>query len=236
MFAVRLNSLMRRIIRLSPPRLRLHVLALLDVWQGAAEPENVHVPGLLPQSRRRLALDVGANNGVTTWLLSREFRWVHGFEPNPQLAGELSASAPQNVQVHRLALSNAETKAELLIPVSKGVVLSGWGSLSGTLFSDFDQIQRVQVETRTLDSFQFEGVDFIKIDVEDHEMSVLEGAKETITRCKPWLVIEAMGNQQAKVRAFLAPYGYQERTLHSLIGKPGSPHNLVFLPLPAISK
>lgn len=230
MIAVRLNSLLRRVIRLLPASLRLSVQSRVDVWQHSAEPENVHVPKLVPQNRRAVALDIGANNGVTTWLLSREFRLVHGFEPNPQLAAELVAAAPRNVRVHQMAVSDREGEAELLIPVSKGVTLSGWGSLRGNLFDQFDQIQRVRVPTQTIDSFQFETVDFIKIDVEGHEMSVLEGARKTIERCLPWLVVEALGDQQHEVRAFLKPLGYEEQTLHSLNGRLGSPHNLIFIP------
>jgi FkbM family methyltransferase len=232
MIAVRLNSLLRRVVRLLPASLRLSVQSRVDVWQHSAEPENVHVPRLLPQNRRAVALDIGANNGVTTWLLSREFQVVHGFEPNPQLAAELAAAAPRNVRVHQMAVSNKAGEAELLIPVSKGVTLSGWGSLRGNLFDQFDQIQRVRVPTQTIDSFQFETVDFIKIDVEGHEMSVLEGGQKTIERCLPWLVVEALGDQQHEVRAFLKPLGYEEQTLHSLTGRPGSPHNLIFIPQP----
>lgn len=225
----RLIAILRRGTGLLPPRLHLRALTWVDCLVGAAEPENVHVPRLVPQSRRAVALDIGANNGVTTWLLSREFQLVHGFEPNPQLAAELAAAAPRNVRVHQMAVSNKEGEAELLIPVSKGVTLSGWGSLRGNLFDHFDQIQRVKVPTQTIDSFQFETVDFIKIDVEGHEMSVLEGAKETIQRCRPWLVVEALGEQQHEVRAFLRPLGYEESSLQALAGMPGLAHNLVFI-------
>jgi len=41
-----------------------------------------------------------------------------------------------------------------------------------------------------LDDFQLERVDFIKIDVEGFESKVLEGAAETIERCRPIMYIE----------------------------------------------
>jgi hypothetical protein len=46
------------------------------------------------------------------------------------------------------------------------------------------------VPLQTLDSYRFEGVSLIKIDVEGHEYSVIEGAAKTITSSRPALLIE----------------------------------------------
>jgi hypothetical protein len=91
-------------------------------------------------------------------------------------------------------------------------------------------MNQIRVETCTLDSFGFTEVDLLKIDVEGHEMAVLAGARETISRCLPWLIIEALDEQQDRVRDFTLSLGYQETTLQSLTGRKGSAHNLVFLP------
>ncbi len=50
------------------------------------------------------------------------------------------------------------------------------------------------IPMRTLDSFGFEGVDFIKIDCEGYELFVIRGAEETIKRCKPIMVVEQKGH------------------------------------------
>jgi hypothetical protein len=47
-----------------------------------------------------------------------------------------------------------------------------------------------RMEVRTLDSFKFQRVVFIKIDVEGHEESGLDGAWDTVKKCKPTLLIE----------------------------------------------
>jgi FkbM family methyltransferase len=45
-------------------------------------------------------------------------------------------------------------------------------------------------EQRTLDSFNFQDVDLIKIDVEGTELFVLQGAVDTIRRCQPVVQVE----------------------------------------------
>jgi FkbM family methyltransferase len=45
-------------------------------------------------------------------------------------------------------------------------------------------------EQRTLDSFNFQDVDLIKIDVEGSELFVLEGSVDTIRRCQPVVQVE----------------------------------------------
>jgi FkbM family methyltransferase len=226
----RLIAILRRGTGLLPPRLHLRALTWVDCLVGAVEPENVYIPPLVPQNRRSVAVDVGANNGVTTCIMAGLFGQVHAFEANPRLAGELIAGAPVNVQVHGVALSSQAGEAVLTVPVSAGVTLEGWGSIEAPLVSQFEQRKEIKVETRTLDSFELEKVDLLKIDVEGHEMAVLAGATRTIRRCLPWLIIEALDDQQGRVRDVVLPLGYQETTLQALAGRKGSSHNLVFLP------
>jgi len=48
----------------------------------------------------------------------------------------------------------------------------------------------VTVPMRTLDSFDYTDIGFIKIDVEGYEYKVLLGAKETIKKYRPVLLVE----------------------------------------------
>jgi len=52
----------------------------------------------------------------------------------------------------------------------------------------------VLVQQKTLDSFVFEDVDYIKIDVEGHELKVLQGATNTIKTYNPLIVVEENGS------------------------------------------
>lgn len=230
MFKTRLISLLRRSTALLPGRLSLIVLTHIDVALHSAEPENVYIPALAAKSGRSLAIDVGANNGVTSCLMARSFNKVHAFEANPRLAKNLIRCAPKEVQVWPVALSSEEGEAHLTVPISAGVILEGWGSMERPLLAEFDKLESVKVKKRTLDSCDLQDVGLIKIDVEGHEMAVLRGAKETIQRYHPWLIVEALDKQQDRVRQFLIPLGFRETNLLALTGTEGSPHNLVFLP------
>src|SRR5581483_7224132 len=44
-------------------------------------------------------------------------------------------------------------------------------------------------ELRTLDSYAFPRVDFLKIDVGGHEYDVVEGSRETLIRCQPFILL-----------------------------------------------
>ena len=53
----------------------------------------------------------------------------------------------------------------------------------------------VPVPARTIDSYNFEDVDAIKIDVEGSELLVMQGAKNTIERCRPSVQVEIVPKQ-----------------------------------------
>ena len=71
---------------------------------------------------------------------------------------------------------------------------------------------RFEVEIRTLDSYAFTNVCVIKVDVEGSEMEVLEGARETILRDRPPLIVElltgAHADPVALTETICTTYGY----------------------------
>jgi hypothetical protein len=71
------------------------------------------------------------------------------------------------------------------------MVLHLAGSLKRT-HAQFRTIESYEVEIRTLDEFRLTGVRFIKADVEGSEREVLEGARETIARERPPILLELL--------------------------------------------
>ena len=65
----------------------------------------------------------------------------------------------------------------------------------------------VDVPCRTIDSYNFQDVDAIKIDVEGSELFVMEGALETIKRCRPAVQVEIVPKQCKQ-------YGYDPQALY----------------------
>ena len=47
----------------------------------------------------------------------------------------------------------------------------------------------------TLDSFDLQDVDFIKLDCEGYELFALRGAEETLKRCRPCVIVEQKPNR-----------------------------------------
>lgn len=145
--------------------------------------------------------DVGAYFGYYALLvshLSRGRAKVHAFEPfdaNYRLLlehKELNRFA--NLHAHQLAVSDHSGEVEFQSPrASVNNYGGGWVLAEGE--QPEGPITRLQtVRSVSLDAFvaenDIEKVDFIKIDTEGAEMSVLRGAADTIQRFKPAMMIE----------------------------------------------
>jgi FkbM family methyltransferase len=203
----RIKWWVRELGQKAAPKFTLAVLAN-RTW--VLEPEVALVP--LMSRRKGCAIDAGANKGVYLYHLARHYRKVAGFEPLPSLATYLQGAAPKNATVHNLALSNVQGTATLSLP--KG--FNELGSLEAhttETWTTSAPIEHHQVETRPLDSFGFEDVSFLKIDVEGHEMAVLEGASSTLKLWRPTVLVEVEERHRAggvaHLRGHMESLGYR---------------------------
>lgn len=99
-----------------------------------------------------------------------------------------------NITVHEVALSNSNIGSiDILDHTDHGghnhVVIDS------TDLKLRPSQQLVKVPVRTIDSYNFESVDAIKIDVEGSELLVIQGAKDTIDRCRPSVQVEIVPKQ-----------------------------------------
>jgi FkbM family methyltransferase len=136
-------------------------------------------------------IDVGANTGVYAYALSRVAAKVEAFEPLPECERIIRAFASPKIDVHRTALSDAAGQATLYIPLIGGTVDEGRASF----VQPNRPFRSVVVPVRTLDEFRFTNVSLIKIDVEGHELRVLRGARETLSRERPAVLVEVVQAQ-----------------------------------------
>lgn len=150
--------------------------------------------------KSRNAIDVGVYRGVYSLKLSQNFKFVHSFEPNPLLFPYLCKNLEKiikNIKLYNLALSNKDSETVLKLPIrSKSIFrdnieeLYQLGAASIHPNNEFENFKKVRVNTVKLDNISINNIGFIKIDVEGHELEVIEGAKQTIIKNKPILLIE----------------------------------------------
>ena len=212
-----------------PPRLRLafdYQLAQLD----GCEPELAQLHQLGPN--HGTAIDAGANEGLFTYRLSTLYNRVHAFEINPTLADHLRRSAPSKVSVYPVGLSSREGSGILYTPYYHGRPLHGWAGLELWNCPTAERYTESVVAVRALDSFDFDDVSFLKVDVEGHELKLLTGARQTIRRSRPVVLIEVKDRNRAAVREYFYDLRYAERRLEDLTGVSGSTENYVYLPDP----
>jgi FkbM family methyltransferase len=173
--------------RLIPPR--LYMWRLLRKHARRGERELKLLPELVAVDK--IAIDIGANKGVYTHTLSKLCRAVQSFEPHPKMYPLLVRALPANATAHNVALSDADGTAELVIPsYNKAGFTNQGASLDPNKKNAPFGFETAAVQARTLDSYNFTDVGFIKIDVEGFEDSVVKGALATIRREKPVLMIE----------------------------------------------
>ncbi len=140
-------------------------------------------------------IDIGAHRGTYTDHMAKRAKKVYAFEPDPDNAKELRVvmSNRLNVEVIEMAVSNHNGTSLLMIHQQNPGAHSIHEPLDGLIFGHTLE-NSVEVKTTTLDKWcksnKIKQVDFIKIDVEAHEAEVLEGAKETLKKYHPIIVLD----------------------------------------------
>jgi len=141
--------------------------------------------------RPKTVIDVGANIGQFTVAATKTFHGVtvHAFEPLPDAAAKLrrrTARLP-GVTVHGVALGDRESTATLR--VSRNSVSSSFLPMRpahGEAFPESVTVEHIEVPVTTLDR-ALAGIDLIqpvllKVDAQEYEAHVLQGASATLAQ------------------------------------------------------
>lgn len=168
----------------------------------SGEPELAILAELMP--RGGTAIDIGANQGIFAFALAGIADRVIAFEPNPDYARFARWMLRGRAEVHELALSDRPGRAPFHVPLSdQGMFLHLAGNLKRT-HAQFSAFKTYEVEVRRLDDFGFTDVRFIKADVEGSEREVLDGARATIARGRPAILLELLSGTHADPGAYAA--------------------------------
>ena len=166
-----------------------YIIALAEEAEAASEQDM-------------LVLDIGANIGCISQALEFSGYQVVAFEPQPEVFKLLRKNMLGTC--YNLGLGSKPEIAKM-----PKIRYDDKNNVGGMAIGTRGVLGTIDVEVRTLDSFNFQNVGLIKIDVEGYEEEVLRGAVETIARCKPILYIEDDRiNKSARLHEFLTELGY----------------------------
>ena len=151
--------------------------------------------------KNKEAVDVGVYRGVYTYKLSKEFKHVHAFEPNPLIYPFLEKNLTKivkNMTLKNLALSDSNGDVNLRIPSrSKSIFKTNYEEIyklgCATIHegNKIDNKNNFKVKKIKLDDLlEDKNISFVKIDVEGHEREVITGSKKIIKKNKPVLLVE----------------------------------------------
>jgi len=148
----------------------------------------------------RTCVDAGANVGMWTRFLMRDFQHVKCFEPNPVFiqCWKKNIPADKNAVLHEVGLGAEETTASFGRPLAQML-----------------QREPGDIKIVTLDSFELTNIDFIKIDVDGYENLLLKGARETLSNNDCVINIEMKKYKRRKTfdksKRILSKLGYKKQ-------------------------
>jgi FkbM family methyltransferase len=196
---------------------------------GSFDPQEVDMVLSLLGLRRQyfgdgvVAIDCGANIGVHTVEWANQMSgWGQVIAVEAQerlfyaLAGNIAINNCFNARaVHAAVAAQAGT---MRVPTPDYRKAGSFGSLELRRRDGVEDIgqpidyadeKASEIRTMTIDSLELVRIDLIKIDVEGMELEVIEGARASLTRSRPVLVVEAIKTDKAKLRLVLEGLGYR---------------------------
>ena len=152
------------------------------------------------------ALDIGAYTGLYSLLAAKNGCSVVAFEPNEKVYARFAENVSLNPfpDTPPIVLNNTAVSSisgEVSMSISRSVALTSGGTI----------VEGVGIKSVTIDSLAIDApIVAIKIDVEGHELEVINGAIATITTHMPLIITEALTEQALRAqRHLLEPLGYQ---------------------------
>jgi FkbM family methyltransferase len=200
-------------------------LQLLE--NGTFDPDQCSLGiDLLTQRREHfgdgvVAIDAGANIGAfsITWgRMMRNWGAVLAVEPQLPLFYALAGNVALNnlhTTVRPMLAAFGASNGFIEVPMLDYDRPASYGSLELRPWEGAEPIGQPvdykvteRVPLLTVDSMDLERVDLLKIDVERMELDVLIGARETITRCRPIIMVERIKAKGDELGAALREFGY----------------------------
>jgi len=162
-------------------------------WMSGIQPYILNNPEL----KNGTVIQAGGNCGVYPLLLSEHFKRVYTFEPDMiNFFCLVNNTQMPNISKFNCALGDKPGNVKIVTRDEKNV---GMNMVSET--------NEIDVPVVTIDSFDFQNVTLIQLDLEGYEPQALRGAINTIKKWKPHLILECAANYE-QVREVIEPLGY----------------------------
>jgi FkbM family methyltransferase len=148
---------------------------------GATYQEAVRKLSIDLCQSRGVAIDIGANVGLWSRDLCASFSRVIAIEPVAEFQACLKLNVPaQNLEIQPYALGAEETTINMIITPEN----------TGHTHVDVQSMGIGKIPMHRLDNLDFGKIDYIKIDCEGYENTILQGAKQTVIQNRPIMVVE----------------------------------------------
>lgn len=189
----------------------------------ALDHEEIMMLGQLMQGLKTdlTFLDIGANFGTYSIALARAVGprgKVHAFEPQRLiynlLVGSVALNSFTHVHCHHMAVGDHVGRIEIPQfdynrPMNFGSIEFSGDQRERLVQTPANDPTRIEyVPLTTIDSFEFEHAHLMKIDAEGMELQVLDGAINTIRRCRPVIYVEFIKADRELLRQKIAAENY----------------------------
>ena len=199
-----LRKLLKILLILSTGSLKLRTQYYIYYFNKYREDELFNIDKFI--TKKGNAIDIGCNRGLYSYALSKQKKInnIYSFEPNKYILSDLYHYKSQNIKIYNFALSSKNQIQNLIIPYFKNFELDGFATLNKKIYFDrkFKKFKKIKIKARKLDDFNFKNISFIKIDVEGHEINLLNGSKKTFRANKPDCLIEIKKGNLLKVKKY----------------------------------
>ncbi len=157
--------------------------------------------------KNAVILDIGAciGNHSIYWALKANAKRIYSFEPVKETFRILKKNVELNnlndkIKIFNIGLSDKKTNGSISFYNHNNIGSTRIKqNTDGNLL--LNKLDNIKIEENT--------VDFVKIDVERHELEVLQGARETLIKYKPAIFVETFPDKKPKVHEYLTNLGYR---------------------------
>jgi len=173
----------------------LYKISLKGMNFGFSEVSNSGEPQILKMIRKKnrgtspIIFDVGANKGQYANLIENVFHgnaYIYSFEPGKTTYNELLKNTAyiKNITQYNFGFGSKEKEEYLNYDTAGSGLASVYKRRLDHVHIPFEQKEKIEI--KTIDDFcqknTITSIDFLKIDVEGHELEVLRGAEHMIKK------------------------------------------------------